>query len=73
MQIAKINVTIPEAVEEIDIGGVTLIRAAAKLVIFYSQSLPNSHLLKNLETCLERFRNSNSARNPLFLPKGVEG
>lgn len=27
---AKINVTIPEAVEEIDIGGVTLIRAAAK-------------------------------------------
>ena len=28
--ITKINVTIPEAVEEIDIGGVTLIRAAAK-------------------------------------------
>ena len=28
--IAKVNVTIPEAVEEIDIGGVTLIRAAAK-------------------------------------------
>lgn len=28
--IAKINVTIDEAVEEIDIGGVTLIRAAAK-------------------------------------------
>lgn len=28
--IAKTNVTIPEAVEEIDIGGVTLIRAAAK-------------------------------------------
>ena len=28
--IIKINVTIPEAVEEIDIGGVTLIRAAAK-------------------------------------------
>lgn len=28
--INKINVTIPEAVEEIDIGGVTLIRAAAK-------------------------------------------
>ena len=28
--IAKINVTIEEAVEEIDIGGVTLIRAAAK-------------------------------------------
>ena len=28
--ISKINVTIPEAVEEIDIGGVTLIRAAAK-------------------------------------------
>lgn len=27
---AKINVTIPEAVEEIDVGGVTLIRAAAK-------------------------------------------
>ena len=27
---AMINVTIPEAVEEIDIGGVTLIRAAAK-------------------------------------------
>ncbi|KAL9594795.1 MAG: hypothetical protein Q9219_006832 [cf. Caloplaca sp. 3 TL-2023] len=28
--IEKINVTIPEAVEEIDIGGVTLLRAAAK-------------------------------------------
>ncbi|KAJ8608355.1 hypothetical protein MRB53_039695 [Persea americana] len=28
--VAKINVTIPEAVEEIDIGGVTLIRAAAR-------------------------------------------
>ena len=28
--IAKVNVTIPEAIEEIDIGGVTLIRAAAK-------------------------------------------
>src|SRR4051812_8329196 len=28
--VAKINVTISEAVEEIDIGGVTLIRAAAK-------------------------------------------
>ena len=28
--VARINVTIPEAVEEIDIGGVTLIRAAAK-------------------------------------------
>ncbi|ERF74140.1 Bifunctional purine biosynthesis protein ADE17 [Endocarpon pusillum Z07020] len=29
-KIAQINVTIPEAVEEIDIGGVTLLRAAAK-------------------------------------------
>ncbi|KAF2670840.1 phosphoribosylaminoimidazolecarboxamide formyltransferase/IMP cyclohydrolase [Microthyrium microscopicum] len=28
--VAKTNVTIPEAVEEIDIGGVTLLRAAAK-------------------------------------------
>jgi len=28
--VTKINVTVPEAVEEIDIGGVTLIRAAAK-------------------------------------------
>jgi phosphoribosylaminoimidazolecarboxamide formyltransferase / IMP cyclohydrolase len=28
--VAKINVTIPDAVEEIDIGGVTLLRAAAK-------------------------------------------
>ncbi len=28
--VAKINVTIPEAVEDIDIGGVTLLRAAAK-------------------------------------------
>lgn len=28
--VAKINVSIPEAVEEIDIGGVTLLRAAAK-------------------------------------------
>lgn len=28
--IAKINVTVPEALEEIDVGGVTLLRAAAK-------------------------------------------
>ncbi|KAJ4164249.1 hypothetical protein LMH87_005930 [Akanthomyces muscarius] len=28
--VAKVNVSIPEAVEEVDIGGVTLIRAAAK-------------------------------------------
>ncbi|VUC36097.1 unnamed protein product [Clonostachys rosea] len=28
--VAKVNVSVPEAVEEIDIGGVTLIRAAAK-------------------------------------------
>ena len=28
--VAKVAVTIPEAVEEIDIGGVTLLRAAAK-------------------------------------------
>lgn len=28
--VAKIGVTVPEAVEEIDIGGVTLLRAAAK-------------------------------------------
>ncbi|KOS16677.1 Bifunctional purine biosynthesis protein ADE17 [Escovopsis weberi] len=28
--VAKVNVSIPEAVEEIDIGGVTLLRAAAK-------------------------------------------
>ncbi|KAL2879944.1 bifunctional phosphoribosylaminoimidazolecarboxamide formyltransferase/IMP cyclohydrolase [Colletotrichum sp. CLE4] len=28
--VAKVNVTVPEAVEEVDIGGVTLIRAAAK-------------------------------------------
>src|ERR1700761_6835961 len=28
--VAKVNVTVPEAVEEIDIGGVTLLRAAAK-------------------------------------------
>lgn len=28
--VAKIGVTLPEAVEEIDIGGVTLLRAAAK-------------------------------------------
>ncbi|KAL9112389.1 MAG: hypothetical protein Q9227_003231 [Pyrenula ochraceoflavens] len=28
--VEKINVTVPEAIEEIDIGGVTLIRAAAK-------------------------------------------
>src|SRR6195952_2108569 len=28
--VAKINVTVPEAVEDIDVGGVTLIRAAAK-------------------------------------------
>lgn len=28
--VAKVNVTVPEAVEEVDIGGVTLLRAAAK-------------------------------------------
>jgi AICAR transformylase/IMP cyclohydrolase PurH len=28
--ISRINVTVPEAVEDIDVGGVTLIRAAAK-------------------------------------------
>ncbi len=45
--------TIPEAVEEIDIGGVTLIRAAAKLVMFSIPISPFRKLLMSLETCLE--------------------
>ena len=49
--IAKINVTIPEAVEEIDIGGVTLIRAAAKnhvRVTILSDPLDYPHFLEEL-------------------------
>lgn len=50
--IAKINVTIPEAVEEIDIGGVTLIRAAAKnhtRVTILSDPADYSDFLKELD------------------------
>lgn len=50
--IAKINVTIPEAVEEIDIGGVTLIRAAAKnhtRVTILSDPQDYSNFLQELE------------------------
>ncbi|KAH8676263.1 phosphoribosylaminoimidazolecarboxamide formyltransferase/IMP cyclohydrolase [Xylariales sp. PMI_506] len=50
--IAKPNVTVPEAVEEIDIGGVTLIRAAAKnhaRVTILSDPNDYAEFLKELE------------------------
>ncbi|KAK3995405.1 putative bifunctional purine biosynthesis protein [Cladorrhinum sp. PSN332] len=50
--VAKINVTVPEAVEEIDIGGVTLIRAAAKnhsRVTILSDPRDYAEFLKELE------------------------
>lgn len=50
--VAKINVTVPEAVEEIDIGGVTLIRAAAKnhtRVTILSDPADYAEFLKELE------------------------
>jgi phosphoribosylaminoimidazolecarboxamide formyltransferase / IMP cyclohydrolase len=50
--VAKINVTVPEAVEEIDIGGVTLIRAAAKnhsRVTILSDPNDYASFLKQLE------------------------
>lgn len=50
--VAKINVTVPEAVEEIDIGGVTLIRAAAKnhtRVTILTQPSDYAEFLKELE------------------------
>ncbi|KUI57212.1 Bifunctional purine biosynthesis protein ADE17 [Cytospora mali] len=50
--VAKVNVTVPEAVEEIDIGGVTLIRAAAKnhsRVTILSDPADYAEFLKELE------------------------
>ncbi|ORY66374.1 phosphoribosylaminoimidazolecarboxamide formyltransferase/IMP cyclohydrolase [Pseudomassariella vexata] len=50
--VAKPNVTVPEAVEEIDIGGVTLIRAAAKnhsRVTILSDPSDYPEFLKELE------------------------
>jgi phosphoribosylaminoimidazolecarboxamide formyltransferase / IMP cyclohydrolase len=50
--VAKVNVTVPEAVEEIDIGGVTLIRAAAKnhsRVTILSDPNDYAEFLKELE------------------------
>ena len=50
--VAKINVSVPEAVEEIDIGGVTLIRAAAKnhkRVTILSDPNDYAEFLKELE------------------------
>lgn len=50
--VAKINVTVPEAVEEIDVGGVTLIRAAAKnhsRVTILSDPKDYAEFLKELE------------------------
>ncbi|KAI9780806.1 MAG: 5-aminoimidazole-4-carboxamide ribonucleotide (AICAR) transformylase/IMP cyclohydrolase [Candelina submexicana] len=60
--IAKINVTIPEAVEEIDIGGVTLLRAAAKnhsRVTILSDPADYAGFLQELENgeVTERSRN----------------
>ncbi|KAF4920351.1 Bifunctional purine biosynthesis protein ADE17 [Colletotrichum viniferum] len=51
--VAKVNVTVPEAVEEIDIGGVTLLRAAAKnhsRVTILSDPNDYAEFLKELET-----------------------
>ncbi|TLD22844.1 hypothetical protein PspLS_07560 [Pyricularia sp. CBS 133598] len=51
--VAKINVTVPEAVEEIDIGGVTLIRAAAKnhsRVTILSDPTDYAEFLKELDS-----------------------
>ncbi|EQB58254.1 Bifunctional purine biosynthesis protein ADE17 [Colletotrichum siamense] len=51
--VAKVNVTVPEAVEEIDIGGVTLLRAAAKnhsRVTILSDPKDYAEFLKELET-----------------------
>ncbi|TEA16468.1 Bifunctional purine biosynthesis protein ADE17 [Colletotrichum sidae] len=51
--VAKVNVTVPEAVEEIDIGGVTLIRAAAKnhsRVTILSDPNDYAEFLKELES-----------------------
>ena len=50
--VAKVNVTVPEAIEEIDIGGVTLIRAAAKnhaRVTILSDPKDYPEFLKELE------------------------
>ncbi|KAH6691605.1 phosphoribosylaminoimidazolecarboxamide formyltransferase/IMP cyclohydrolase [Plectosphaerella plurivora] len=50
--VAKVNVTVPEAVEEIDIGGVTLLRAAAKnhsRVTILSDPTDYAEFLKELE------------------------
>lgn len=50
--VAKINVTVPEAVEEVDIGGVTLIRAAAKnhaRVTILTDSNDYAEFLRELE------------------------
>lgn len=50
--VAKVNVTVPEAIEEIDIGGVTLIRAAAKnhsRVTILSDPYDYAEFLKELE------------------------
>ncbi|RDL36676.1 Bifunctional purine biosynthesis protein [Venustampulla echinocandica] len=60
--VAKINVQIPEAVEEIDIGGVTLIRAAAKnhaRVTILSDPVDYPEFLQELEKgeVTERSRN----------------
>ncbi|KAI1764769.1 AICARFT/IMPCHase bienzyme [Hypoxylon sp. FL1150] len=61
--ISKPNVTVPEAVEEIDIGGVTLIRAAAKnhaRVTILSDPNDYAEFLKELESgeIKEESRNS---------------
>src|SRR3954447_14819302 len=50
--VAKVNVTIDEAVEEVDIGGVTLLRAAAKnhkRVTILSDPADYPEFLKELE------------------------
>ncbi len=50
--VSKVNVTVPEAIEEIDVGGVTLIRAAAKnhsRVTILSDPADYAEFLKELQ------------------------
>ncbi|TQS39199.1 hypothetical protein Golomagni_00279 [Golovinomyces magnicellulatus] len=60
--VSKIDVTMPEAIEEIDVGGVTLIRAAAKnhgRVVILNDPADYAGFLKELESgeISERSRN----------------
>lgn len=68
--VAKVNVTIDEAVEEVDIGGVTLLRAAAKnhkRVTILSDPRDYSDFLKELEA-----GSINEASRKLYALKAFE-